>query len=191
MNTEDINTHAETITSPSTRILSLFEQRFLKMAGVAVDSEATYRYAMNWLLAKDLRVLDISNTNRGNNCFFVAVQMATEGQYVDTVTNTRVVLRNIPVEELRTKVCEYADSVWNAKTDPYHEGMWLHLQHEIGDGRPDTGLNDVYQQWRRGAISDAMADNLVMELFTGRHRMKMQVFFPPRQEVLRRAVSGK
>jgi hypothetical protein len=74
----------------------------MKMTDVEVDSETTYRYAMNWLLAKDLRVLDICNTNKKNNCFYVAVQMATEGQYVHKVTNTRVVLRNIPVEELRT-----------------------------------------------------------------------------------------
>jgi hypothetical protein len=81
--------------------------------------------------------------------------------------------------------------VWNTETDPYHESMRLHLQHEIGDGRPDTALNEVYQQWRQGAIGDAMADNLVMELFTRRHCMKMQVFFPPRQEVLEWVVSGK
>jgi hypothetical protein len=81
--------------------------------------------------------------------------------------------------------------VWNTETDLYHEGMRLHLQHEIGDGRTDTVLNDVYEQWRQGAIGDAMADNLVMELVTRRYRMKMQVFFPPRQEVLEWVVSGK
>jgi hypothetical protein len=41
------------------------------MVGVAVDSVATNCYAVNWLLTKDLRVLDICNTNRGNNCVFM------------------------------------------------------------------------------------------------------------------------
>jgi hypothetical protein len=147
------------------------------MAGVAMDCAETYRYAVKWLLWKGLRMVNIDDKNTGNNCFYVAVQSAASGHRTDAMTNANVVLRNIPVQVLRQSVYEYADVVWNTVTDIYHDGMKLHLQHEFGDSSPDVDHGALYQRWREGAVGDAMADNVVMELFTHRYRLKMQVFF--------------